>query len=245
MKFKISVFLIVLLAISSLTIENSYAKVYVAEPYLAQQPPYAGMTFYVYKPYGMPNDWYLTFDGYAVIQTQGKIWVYGTMQAGELTKTGYVVGSIDPAIAGLIPYSNANSTNTGAGQIVGQPFGAAPNQTAKQVYVPDWSVDPAFLAISNWKSTVDRIGILHKYNFPIAWKGDKPIVIYVWTGKNWKQINTEYDKSLSESLKANLYRLSREREKGKLYRWYAEDVPVLTEKTIGWGYIWMGEVLPY
>ena len=244
MKFRISVFLIIFITILSLTADISSANVYVAEPYLVQQPSYAGMTFYVYRPHGMEKDWSLTFDGYAVTQTQGKVWVYGTMQSGGLTKTNYVVGSVNPALAGIVPYSGANSTyvvSKTEAAIVRQPLDATPNQTAKQLYIPDWSLNPAFIAISNWKSTVDRIGMLYKYNIPIAWKGDSPTVIYAWTGKNWKQIDTRGE-SVSKTININLYGLLRVREKGRIYRWYAEDIPLLTEKTIGWGYLWIGEI---
>jgi len=243
MKFRVSVFLIIT-ALLLFTVEISSAKVYVAEPYLVQQPSYAGMTFYVYKPYGIEKNWFLTFDGYAVTQTQGKVWVYGTMQSGELIRTNYVVGSVNPALASIIPYSGINSTNIGGqaeARIVSQPLGAAPNQTAKQIYVPDWSVNPSFLAVSNWKSTVDRIGILHKHDIPIAWKGDYPKVIYAWTGKNWKQIKTD-DKQVLKTINLNIYGLLKAKEKNNRYRWYAEDVPILMEKTIGWGYLWMGEI---
>jgi len=243
MKFKISIFLIVL-TIISLSVDISSAKVYVAEPYLVQQPSYAGMTFYVYRPFGMEKDWSLTFDGYAVTQTQGKVWVYGTMQSGGLVKTNYVVGSVNPALAGIVPYSGANSTYI-VGQteaaIARQPLDAAPNQTAKQLYIPDWSVNPSFLAISNWKSTVDRIGILYKHNIPLAWKGDNPTVIYAWTGNKWHQIETRGE-SVSRTINVNLYGLLRIREKSRPHRWYEEDIPVLTEKTVGWGYLWIGRI---
>jgi len=249
MKFRISVFLLMLISTALLVADVSSAKVYIAEPDMVQQPSYAGMTFYVYKPHGMQKDWFLTFDGYAVTQTQGKVWVYGTMQSEKLTKTNYVVGSVNPALAGIVPYFGANSTYT-AGQIetnhqiVGQPnqtLGAVPNQTAKQTYIPDWSVNPAFLAISNWKNTVDRIGIMNKYNVPIAWMGNRPKVIYAWTGKKWKQIET-HNGRISDTINLNLYGLMKEVEKDKRYRWYLEDVPILTEKTISWGYLWMGEI---
>jgi hypothetical protein len=287
MKVRVSVFSIIFIMLLTSTVVTSAARVYVAEPYLVQQPSYAGMTFYVYRPNGMEKDWFLTFDGYAVTQAGGKIWVYGTMQSGALTRTNYAVGSVNPALAGIIPYFGANGTFiTRDAEIVitNQPYGAAPPnrtklqsnvseaafetrsdgvdrptsskgsnnneayvlnetwyQTAKQVYIPDWSVNPSFLAISNWKSTVDRIGILHKYNIPVAWKGDYPAAIYAWTGKNWKQLLTRGE-GITETIKINLYGLLRTREKSRPYRWYAEDIPILTEKTIGWGYLWMGEI---
>jgi len=237
MKFRVSVFLIIFTALLS---AEASAKVYVAEPYLAQQPAYAGMTFYVYRPHGLPKGWYLTFDGYAVTQARGEVWVYGTMQSGELIRTSYVVGSVNPALIGLIPYAGANVMQLPAKTgIVNQPFIVSPNQPARQIYVPDWSFDPAFLSVSNWKSTVDRIGILHKHDFPVAWKGNRPAVIYVWTGKIWKQIDTR-DERLSHVINLNLYGLLREKDRRQ--RWYAEDIQVLREKTIEWGYLWIGEV---
>lgn len=244
MKLRFSIFTTILITTISLLFGISSASVYVAEPFLIQQPYYAGMNFYVYKPNGMGKDWCLTFDGYAVTQAEGKIWVYGTMHGGALTRTNYVVGSVNPALAGIIPYSGAESAymvREAEITIAAQPYGAAPGQTAKQVYIPDWSVNPAFLAVSNWKSTVDRIGLLRKYNIPVAWKGDDPAVIYAWTGKNWSQIYTRGE-GITKAISVNLYGLLKTREKGRLYRWYAEDVPILTEKTIGWGYLWMGEI---
>jgi hypothetical protein len=306
MKFRISVLSIILVSAVLLPLTTGIPpasaqaprpKVYVAEPYLVQQPSYAGMTFYVYRPYGIENGWCLTFDGYAVTQTNGKVWVYGELKSGKLTPTGYVVGSVNPALAGIVPYADANSTYTSwrtDGRIVGQPAVANPrpqctgragvaerrmrgsdvgtpfekgagagaaivqdaqvprsagragaaldlNKIAKQVYVPDWSVNPMFLAVSNWKSTVDRLGIIHKHNLPIAWKGDSPAVMYVWMGKSWKQIETRGE-DVSKAININLYGLLREREKNRAYRIYADDVALLTEKTIGWGYLWMGEI---
>ncbi|MCL1874932.1 MAG: hypothetical protein FWF87_01580 [Synergistaceae bacterium] len=244
MILRISIFTTILITYLSASFGFSSATVYVAEPYMVQQPSYAGMQFYVYAPNGLEKNWRLTLDGYAVTQAQGKIWVYGTMQTGRLAKTNYVVGSVNPAHVGIIPYSGAGSSYV-AGEtekaLVAQPYDAAPGQTAKQAYIPDWSVNPAFLSASNWKSTIDRIGILRKYNIPVAWKGDDPTVIYAWTGKNWSQIYTRGE-GIAGAISMNLYKLLKAREKGRLYRWYAEDVPILTEKTIGWGYLWMGEI---
>ena len=244
MKLRTLVFIMILTVLSTLQIENSSASVYVAEPYLVQQPSYAGMMFYVYTPHGMEKGWCLTFDGYAVTQVKDRIWVYGTMQSGTLTKTSYAVGSVNPALAGIIPYFGAESAHMAKEsdiRIAAQPLDASHTATAKQAYIPDWSINPSFLAVSNWKNTVDRIGILRKYNIPVAWKGDDPTVIYAWTGKSWKQIHTRGE-DIMKTINKNLYGLLKTREKSRLYRWYAEDIPILTEKTIGWGYIWMGEI---
>ncbi|MCL2031610.1 MAG: hypothetical protein FWG93_08715, partial [Oscillospiraceae bacterium] len=63
------------------------AKLYIAEPLLVNQPPYAGMRFYVYRPYNMPKDWYATFDGYPVIRNKDGVWVYGTYSGPNLIPT--------------------------------------------------------------------------------------------------------------------------------------------------------------
>jgi hypothetical protein len=166
------------------------------------------------------------------------------MRSGELMKTGYTVGSVNPALAGIIPYFGIDSAYIVRDteiMMASQPYDAVPGQKAKQAYIPDWSVNPAFLAISNWRSSVDRIGILRKYNIPMAWKGDYPTVIYAWTGKQWKQLHARGE-SVTNTIEKNLYGLLRTREKGRQYRWYAQDLPIITEKTISWGFLWIGEI---
>ena len=77
------------------------AKLYVAEPLLVPESPYSGMTFYVYKPYNMPKNWYITLDGYPVKKNPDGMWVYGTSEGPNLVATSYVVGSIVPETAGI------------------------------------------------------------------------------------------------------------------------------------------------
>ena len=80
----------------------SAAKVYVAEPLLVAQPSYAGMQFYVYRPYNMPKNWYVTFDGYPVTKNRDGVWVYGTASGPNLNPTNYIVGSVVPSMAGIV-----------------------------------------------------------------------------------------------------------------------------------------------
>ena len=80
------------------------AKVYVAEPLLVAQPSYAGMQFYVYRPYNMPRNWYVTFDGYPVTKNGDGVWVYGTASGPNLNPTNYIVGSVVPSMAGIVPW---------------------------------------------------------------------------------------------------------------------------------------------
>ena len=66
------------IAILGFMVSGSEAKRYITEPLLVPQSPYAGMTFYVYRPYNMPKDWYITLDGYPVHKNDDGTWVYGT-----------------------------------------------------------------------------------------------------------------------------------------------------------------------
>ncbi len=60
-----------LMALASVVLASpAEARVYVAEPLLVVQPSYAGMQFYVYRPYNMPKNWYVTFDGSPVTKNR-------------------------------------------------------------------------------------------------------------------------------------------------------------------------------
>ena len=89
-----------------------------SKPLLVTQPAYAGMRFYVYQPAGIPDNWYLTFDGYPVWKNFDGTWLYGFASGSSLIPTNYVVGSVIPSLAGLLPYV------TGIHAIPFQPFPA-------------------------------------------------------------------------------------------------------------------------
>ncbi len=248
---KIKRFLFFILFLNLLII-NADAKVYVAEPLLVQQPPYAGMTFYVFRPYNMPKDWYVTFDGYPVKKNKDNIWVYGTSQGPNLVPTSYIVGSVVPSMAGLTPWVQPaqistlrklpNLEMTSVRQ--GSPSAAmlARGQT-HSTYIPDWTYNSKFMAIGNWKNSVDRIGILHKPAVPVAWKGNSPQVIYLWTGQTWHQILVK-DRPVN-TLRGKFYEITKlvksHRAKSN-FTWYDDDTPVLAQQTSDWGYYWMGEI---
>lgn len=220
------------------------AKVYVAEPYLVDPASYSGAEFYVYRPYNMPSDWFVTFDGYAVTKTKDNVWVYGAIQGGTPVPTNYIVGSVNPSLAGIIPYYGPGEISSFIKMppaIAKQPLGMAPNQVARQIYLPQWAVNPSFIAIGNWRGSVDRIGILSPLNAPIAWKGDYPKVIFVWLGDKWHQVNRSESQEFSQALKLNLYSLTKSKTKSQ-FRWYPEDTVLLTDRTVNWGYYWMGDI---
>ena len=227
------------------------AKVYVAEPLLVEQPSYAGMTFYVYQPYNMPTDWYVTFDGYPVRKNADGVWVYGTSNGPNLTATNYIVGSVVPSMAGITPWvypaqvSSLRQVQGGGMTAVRQPSLPASRLAGGQAtstWIPDWTYNPKFMAIGNWKGSVDRIGILHNPSAPVAWKGNAPKVIYIWTGKGWHQVTPRESESPVSALKREMYSLTRTLKRNQLL-WYEEDVPVLAQQTAAWGYYWMGEVM--
>lgn len=228
------------------------AKVYVAEPLLVAQPSYAGMQFYVYKPYGMPKNWYATFDGYPVTKNKDGVWVYGTYAGPNLTPTNYIVGSVIPSMAGLSPYTRSvqiSSISTlpqpGSGMAVRQPTTVTrvPAGGANSTYMPDWLFDSRFMALGNWKQSVDRIGILHKPAVPVAWSGNNPKVIYAWNGRSWYQMTAHEGQRPVDVLKNNLYSLTRMVNHND-FVWYEADMPVLAQQATTWGYYWMGEVVP-
>lgn len=236
-------FLIAAIFIPSLFVHQADAKIYVAEPRLVQQAPYAGMQFYVYRPYNMPEGWHLTFDGYAVKQTKQNVWVYGTFQGNSLVETVYVVGSVNPGLAGLVPYTGDGmvSSTIRADSLLAEQPKTLGRGVGKAVYIPDWSVNPQFLAIANWRKLIDRVGILHKINMPVAWSGERPKTIYAWTGEDWYQMNAEAGDREVDTLRRNLYALTKIRNKTH-FQWHAEDTPVLIERVNRWGFYWMGEV---
>ena len=241
--------LILLICISALSLgKPADARLFIAEPVLVTQPAYAGMSFYVYKPYDMPGNWYATFDGYPVVRNKDGVWVYGTFSGPNLTPTHYVVGSIIPSMAGLSPYANpvqiSSTVSLPQSQLAVQPqimfMGSLPLQST---YMPDWLFNSRFMALGKWKDSVDRIGILHRVNIPVAWRGNSPNVIYAWNGNSWYHMLAREGERPVGVLKNNLYTLTRQARQND-FTWYEADMPVLAQQAGLWGYYWMGEVMP-
>lgn len=229
---------------------EAYAKVYVTEPLLVPQSPYNGITFYVYRPYNMPDDWYITLDGYPVKKNHDGMWVYGTSEGPNLVATNYVVGSIVPSMAGITKWvSDAQISELR--KLPSQEMTAVQQRTftrsqmangqTHSTYIPDWTYNPAFMAIGNWKGTVDRIGVLNNPTAPAAWSGSRPKVIYVWTGTSWYQIDTGTSPTPLNALRRHYTELKRVLRGSKL-RWYAQDMPILAQQAKAWGYYWLGEL---
>jgi hypothetical protein len=225
------------------------AKVYLAEPMLIQQPSYAGMRFYVYKPYNMPKGWYATFDGYPVTKNKDGVWVYGTYAGPNLMPTHYIVGSVVPAAAGLSPYIDPVQISSVTTLVpppvpVEQPSVLrVPLEGEYSTYMPDWLFDDRFMALGRWKDSVDRVGILHRPGVPVAWKGNAPKVIYAWDGHGWYQMMARPEQRPVDVLKENIYVLTRIVNHNG-FTWYEADMPVFSQQAATWGYYWMGEIVP-
>lgn len=226
------------------------AKRYVVEPLLVPQSPYAGMTFYVYRPYNMPPDWYITLDGYPVHKNSDGTWVYGTSEGPNLVPTNYVVGSVVPSMAGITKWvSDAQISELrklpNAETLAVRQKGYTRNQMAQgqnySTYIPDWTFSPTFMAIGNWKGTVDRIGVLNNPTMPIAWKGTHPKVVYAWTGKGWHQVNVRESRSPVSSI-MHEYQTLKKLLRDSGFKWYEQDMPILAQQAKAWGYYWLGEI---
>lgn len=252
-KYAASIFFLFFVLTLTFVPLGANAKVYVAEPLLVNQPSYAGMRFYVYRPYNnMPKNWYITFDGYPVTKNGDGVWVYGTFSGPNLVATNYIVGSVVPSMAGLSPYNQSvqissvtSLTPPVAGFTAQQPKSAATTvqSGAQSTYVPDWLFDSRFMVLGSWKNTVDRVGILHKPSIPVAWKGNSPRVLYAWNGRSWYQMTARENERPVDVLKNNLYALTRMVNQNG-FIWYEADMPVLAQQSTEWGFYWMGEVVP-
>lgn len=243
---RIAALVIMLLMMSS----SAEAKRYITEPLLVPESPYAGMTFYVYRPYNMPEDWYITLDGYPVKKNPDGMWVYGTSEGPNLVATNYVVGSIVPSMAGITKWvSDAQiselrklptSDMTAVTQRTFTRSQMAQGQN-QSTYIPDWTFRYDFMAIGNWKGTVDRIGVLDNPATPAAWKGNRPKVVYVWVGNAWHQLNVkEGQRPINAMIRENMKIRRLLRQSG--FKWYEQDMTILAQQARAWGYYWLGAI---
>jgi hypothetical protein len=117
--------------------------------------------------------------------------------------------------------------------------------TVAPTYVPEWTTQSSFTSIGTWNKLVDRMGILEKPRVPIAWKGERPEALFVWTGKSWYQIQARsgVSEKPSEMIKDHLYALTR-MVKNNAYQWKDADTAILANQAAVWGYLWMGRISP-
>lgn len=223
------------------------------------------MSFYVYKPVNVPRDFYVTYDGYLVYRDNSGVWRYGTAEQGGITKTGYVVGSVIPSVVRLKPYNvhiSSVAPVMGSNRVVDGTGTEDAPKSSRVVYTPpesgletvnteltpgaaDWTQNSNFMAISKWQKSVDRIGVISHPAIPVAWKGEKPEVIYAWTGTQWRQISAKGSKiSAMSTIRRELYDLTVYVNQLNRLRWTDEDSRVLEQYAGNWGYKWQGMIIP-
>ena len=240
-------FLIFVLSVFSSCAE---AKRYITEPLLVPESPYAGMTFYVYKPYNMPKDWFITLDGYPVKKNSDGMWVYGTSEGPNLVATNYVVGSIIPSMAGITKWISEAQISE-LRKLPTQDMLAVQQKTftrsqmaqgkKESTYIPDWTFNYSFMVIGNWKGSVDRIGVLNNPAVPVAWKGSSPKVLYVWVGNGWHQLNLMSGQRPRQALIRENHKIRRLLRQTN-FQWYEQDMPILAQQARAWGYYWLGAI---
>ena len=208
---------------------------------LVSQPAYDGMQFYVYQPSGVPKGWYATYDGYLVYRDSGGVWRYGSKNGTSCIATEHIVGSVVPSLMGLTPAVEKNTAIPPSSAVLARGI-SIPGRAYPASHSPLWTRDPAFLAVGKWEKSVDRIGVLSKPAAPVAWRGDHPKVLYVWTGRRWHQITMKENwlNPLS-ALRSQLYDLTvRVNQSGTA--WRSEDTAALIPYAAKWGYGWMGQI---
>ena len=108
---------------------------------------------------------------------------------------------------------------------------------------PPWLLNKNFMMVSAWKELVDRMGILYKPKLPIAWKGENPKVLFVWTGRSWWQIHCKDGETPQCALQRNIYALTKLSKEHQV-SWTPQDAGFLSNQAALWGYYWMGYILP-
>ena len=225
---------------------------------LVHQPAYDGMSFYVYQPAGIPGGWYVTYDSYPVCRSRDGVWLYGAVNGAAIVPTTCVVGSVHPSVAGLVPWGGVVPTAAvvlpspcAPVAVVPGPCAGVPVVPVVPTVVPQPVVVPVcepahpmpatFLTIGGWRCSVDRIGILRKPAIPVAWLGNRPQVIYAWTGLAWRQLNVREGDSPLAVLRNNAYDLARAANR-EGPGWNNSDTALLIRYAAMWGYGWMGQI---
>lgn len=129
-----------------------------------------------------------------------------------------------------------------AGKQSGQTPSAPQTIAPVTVHVPEWLSVPAFMSMGAWKH-VDRMGLLEKPRTPVAWGGDSPDTLFVWTGKSWFQMRVGENENISDVLKNNLYSIVRMANNNH-FKWNDEETPVLANQAAVWGKTWVGRIAP-
>ena len=224
---------------------NKNIKRSLTQPILVDQPAYKGMQFYVHRPDNMPSnseDWFLTYDGYPVYRNWNGVWLYGRFDGVSFTPTAHVVGSVIPKSVGLVPWGGSPSAPLVApGAVVNlNQINNINNNNFNNNYGTWADSNIMFKAIGSWGKSVDRIGVLTRPKIPLAWKGDKPQVIYYWTGQEWRQVYNNKNLKAADLIRNKIYEMAVWSNKSSV--WSNADTAMLSGYASSWGYNWLGQI---
>ena len=214
-----------------------------SKPILVTQPAYKGMQFYVHRPSNMPSNsqyWFLTYDGYPVYRNWNGVWLYGRFDGVNFVPTAHVVGSVVPKSVGLVPWGESPAAPLVApGAVVNLNQVSNYNNNLNNASWADSNI--MFKAIGGWSKSVDRMGVLNRPRIPLAWLGDKPQVIYYWTGQEWRQVYNKRGVTAADLIRDKIYEMAMRSNKGGAI-WSEADSSMLAGYASSWGYRWLGQM---
>jgi hypothetical protein len=213
---RISNLLIAVLFLFSISKASSAVTPEYAKPRSVYQKQY-DMSFFVWKPLGLPGKWHATYDGYPVVEIAKDQWVYGVFgHAGQLTESLINVGAVDPntvyILAPLPSFQNEELYSK---------FEFA--QSLKKVF--QTKCDNFSIAYTKVSPT------------PIAWESGTSKV-YMWGGKRWVQIHHRPTEKLSHIIKNDSYNIAKMLKTCKIV-WTQIDTFELANLIKSAGYNWI------
>ena len=176
---RISNLLIAVLLIFTISSEGSAMAPEYAKPGSAYQKKY-DMSFFVWKPLGLPVKWHATYDGYPVVEIAKDQWVYGVFgHAGQLTESLINVGAVDPNTVYILT-----------------PLPSFQNEDSDSKFKYAKSLKKIF------ETECDNFSIAYTTvsHTPIAWESGTSKV-YMWGGKRWVLIPPRPVEMLSNTIK--------------------------------------------
>ena len=174
-KLFIAVLLLSLISNASLAAVPDYAK-----PINAYQSKY-DMSFFVWKPIGLQNKWYTTYDGYPVTEITKDRWVYGVIgHSGQLTESLITVGSVDPSIVYILA-----------------PLPPYPNDS---LFKEKAKITDSLKSIFKTKCDSFAIAYTNASYTPIAWES-RTSRAYMWGGYRWVPIFLRHGEKLRDTIK--------------------------------------------
>lgn len=110
-----------------------------------------------------------------------------------------------------------------------------------------WMQQSAFQEISRWRHQVDRIGILASPRLPVAFRGTRPSVLFIWTGEQWVRVKGErmVKRRRMEDARTSLGAVKEELHEladHTRFYWHESETPALASQVAHWRYAWAGDI---